>query len=221
MTRLPVRIDRLIPAAGWRCPDETLLAGYAEGTLDADSRDRVAAHLADCGSCLPKVGLLVRLASEPVPVVPAALLEEARHLRRKRTAPTIGWAAAAVLILASGLLLMRAGTDDPPSGSETRAIRGPESSADISITSPAEGGLLPSSAAVVRWTPVERALFYEIRVTDARGTLLWEGRSDDATVVLPTLPLNDSAGGFVWVSAQLPGNRSIRSRAVAFRVEGP
>lgn len=218
MTPPPVRINWLPYGPGRHCPGETVLAAYAEAALGSDVRDRVEAHLADCDACLAKLGLLVRLGTEAAPEVPASLQVEARRVGRTRTAAWMGLSAAAV-VLASGLLLIRAGAGPPSLQPETQTIRGPESSVDILITDPVDGGVVPSSAATVRWTPVERALFYEVRVTNARGTLLWEGRSDDAVIVVPARALTDPAGGFVWVSAQLPGNRSIRSGAVSFRVE--
>jgi len=46
------------------CPADSVLAAFVEGMLDADARDEVAHHLADCSECVEVVGETSRFLAE-------------------------------------------------------------------------------------------------------------------------------------------------------------
>ena len=90
------------PTAGqkWGCPDESVLAAFADGQM-GDS-ERVESHLADCNHCRQQVAFLVH---RPEPVgevdVPAKLLARAEALgargRARAVSPAWRWATAAAV----------------------------------------------------------------------------------------------------------------------------
>ena len=79
------------PVRSADCPDESRIAGYVDGGLDAIVRQELERHLADCGHCLAIVGVLSReryaSAAEPVP---AEVLAQAG--RRLGIADRVFWA---------------------------------------------------------------------------------------------------------------------------------
>lgn len=97
---------------GWRCPDETALAGYVDTQLDAVSRQSLEDHVSRCDFCLDQVSFLVRTADqEGTAPVPAAVLARTRKLVGERP-PSLksyrawGWAAAAACLLLAGVFLI-------------------------------------------------------------------------------------------------------------------
>ena len=77
---------------GWRCPNETQLAAYADCQLDSAAREFVEAHLADCDSCLGQVSFLVQSADwADVAEVPAQMLARARNLVPARPVRVTMW----------------------------------------------------------------------------------------------------------------------------------
>ena len=75
---------------GWRCPDETQIAGYVDGRLPASDKNRLDGHLAECDYCLGLVAALLRLEGAAMPDnVPPALLARARHLVPMPAPPSV------------------------------------------------------------------------------------------------------------------------------------
>ena len=71
---------------GADCPDEGVLAVYAESALEEEERNALEGHLADCSHCLGQVGFLVRAAEAELPAVPTDLLDATRHRGDGRSA---------------------------------------------------------------------------------------------------------------------------------------
>jgi hypothetical protein len=209
-----------LPRPRWSCPGPEQLAALADGRVDASARTQLEAHVADCDACLAAIGWLARAVDAPAPAVPPALLDQASsvtdapgewHARR-----WISAAAAAILVFAVGSLLLqqrRAEMLRP----DVQAVRG-LAAADLQVIEPLEGGALAKERGHVRWQPVPRALYYEIRLTDLDGALAWEGRTETTEIVIPSAVLQSFSNGFLWVTAQQPDNRSVRSRAMAVSV---
>ena len=112
---------------GWRCPDETRLAAFADGRLGGSARQSAETHVADCDYCRAQVAFLVRAADAPADVeVPARLIARAQGLVAGKQVVSNGrgwrWAAAAAaacLILTAGLALaLRFGRNEAPSAPE-------------------------------------------------------------------------------------------------------
>jgi len=98
----------------WRCPDDAVLAAYADTFLDETGRQRVENHLAECDFCLEQVAFLARAQGTETPTdVPRALLARAQELGGSRhgtqwaLVPRWGLVATATasLALAAGLWL--------------------------------------------------------------------------------------------------------------------
>ena len=93
----------------WNCADESQLAAYIDGGLDANERTRLEAHLAGCHACLALAAFLVRTSEAPLDVgIPQDVLRRAKELvgaRAKRNwSFDWRWAAAtatACLVLAA------------------------------------------------------------------------------------------------------------------------
>ncbi len=112
---------------------EDLLADYVDGTLPADERAVVDAHLSSCGRCREEVASAARataalssLPEEPVPFgVTGPVLAEARRARSRkpvwaRLQWAVGLAAAACLVLVAVIALPRL-TDGSDEGEALRA----------------------------------------------------------------------------------------------------
>jgi len=79
---------------GWRCPDETQLAGYVDARLSESDKNRLESHLAECDYCLGQVAALLRLEGAAMPdSVPPALLARARDLVPAPAPPSV-WPVA-------------------------------------------------------------------------------------------------------------------------------
>jgi hypothetical protein len=71
----------------------------------------------------------------------------------------------------------------------------------------------------LRWSGTSSAVFYEVRISAADGQLIWETRTEQLNVHVPS-QLQFGAGRkyYVWVVAYSREGKSLQSRAVAFRV---
>jgi len=109
----------------WRCANESQLAAYFDGTLDARARRSLESHLADCKSCLEQISFLVHSSEWPEPTeVPAWLVTKARNLvpDKPRTPLSFGWRwataslAAVLLLTVLTVLVIRSRNSEPPVG---------------------------------------------------------------------------------------------------------
>lgn len=98
----------------WSCADDTRLAAYVDGGLEANARRSLESHLADCTACLQKVSFLMQATDWGAPAdAPGWLVNKARELvpesRRVRVWFDWRWAtASAAAILVIGLLAVLA-----------------------------------------------------------------------------------------------------------------
>lgn len=97
---------------------EELLAGYVDGTLDAEDRARVESHVSSCARCRQEVDLasearrsLAGLPElEPPPGITFGVLRESRT---RRLRPGLGWklatGAAAAAVIVTGVVVIATG----------------------------------------------------------------------------------------------------------------
>lgn len=162
------------------CPDEHEIAAYVEGTIGDSARDVVELHLADCERCSLLVGTLSRLEIEPAQGVPAEMLVRAERLAGARPARWSRYlphlAAAAVLVLAVGILFNT--REEPPVRSEAdyRTTRGPAAQPEMKILSPTTGAGIGAEELLVRWTEIPGTRYYVVRIVTASGALVTEQR---------------------------------------------
>jgi anti-sigma factor RsiW len=124
---------------------EELLAGYTEGSLGADERARVEAHLATCDACQEEVDLaaegLTTLSSLPELEPPRGIPFRVR--RRAAGTPSRAWrfagAAAAAAVLIGGGVFVFTNLDPAPLEGEGSAQQGAEPES-APRTGSAEGG---------------------------------------------------------------------------------
>ena len=230
----------------WNCPSDRQVTAYLEQRLEARERSRFEAHLSDCDSCLDIVGGLVRQRRTPeLPEVPAHLVDKAANALATKTGRRISWRwvlvpAFAVLIVAA-MVLLRPLQPERPSASISSPIEKsqppvallhapsppPEEQYVRKLTTPVEmvEVLEPESESVVlrervrfRWKAVANVAYYELRVVNAEGDLLWQGQESKPTAQLPPgLPVRPGAY-FVWVRAFLHDGRTIKSDPVPFTI---
>ena len=209
------------------CPDEQAVAGYLDGGLSGEARESFERHLAGCDECVRLVGFLSRVAEAPLPQpVSPELLRRARELLRSReTRFRASWplgrrwaAVAAGLLLVTSVVFWNL-QDHGPIGedSETRFID--PGALGPGILHPIEGSRVPIDSLWIRWEARSPSLFYEVRVVDGDGDVVWQDRVDGTEILLPgDLGLTAGEDYFVRVSAYLAGGKTLKSSHVGFRV---
>ena len=223
---------------GAYCPDDALLAEYADARAGSDQLPEIETHLADCSFCLGQVGFLVRDAGQELPAVPGHLLDAVREPKDRwhtwvRSPLVTPLAAAATLIVAAAVVFQLdrlsdfatsfRSTSDPvqstsPAPSDRTVRNGPTTAATLRILEPVEGAELAGPEIDLRWEHVPQALQYTLVLVNLQGDLVWEGRSTTDHVSIPTADLVGSRRYFLWVEAQLRGGGAIKSTPVGFRM---
>jgi hypothetical protein len=187
------------------CLDEELLAAVADGSVDAEVRDRALPHLATCGHCRRAVASLASALNDPAV---AAAAGKGRGSVRRWSRLAIPAAAAAVLAIAvlghyeAGPLKHRG----PPITQATQ----PEAISPLG---------LGSRPAQLRWGSVSEAELYRVTLFQADGRVLYEVEARDTSVVLPDSVRLMPGGSYLWkVEARTGWNRWSASRLFEFSV---
>jgi hypothetical protein len=206
----------------WRCPDEMRLAAYADGGLELADRARLEQHLSACEYCLGQVSALVRLREATLPEADSDLLRRARGIvqAKPRSQWLQAWRWAAAFAATAGLAITVTLWVRPPQPAEKENVRTSyvQTSAPELVV-PREGAAIKRDGLEFRWTAVNRALFYEVRVLAADGDLVWQTRADRPQARPPEgVVLRAGQNYFVSVSAWLPEGKTVKSSVVGFRV---
>jgi len=217
------------------CPRGEELAALLEGNLEHADRARLEDHLANCNYCRSTIVVLARLwrGEENVPV-PEILMARAERLgkqvapRRVRHAPK--WAAAAVVVLSLVAVLSQVRNSGPglldslqtSSGEQARQVRNVDPSyRGPKVLYPLEGSRMSPGNLTFRWTEVPGSLYYDIRVVDAEGYVLWQERVKTTAATLPAhLAFVSGEPYFVRVDAYLAEAKSVSSSHVKFVYQG-
>jgi len=213
------------------CPDDHLIAGFADGGLGEEAQGQIEAHLADCAACASLVGNLSRqlrnVAAEGVPDMTLA------RARRLGAGGTGGWmprlpqlAAAVLAVVCVSALIHFIQVDSPaitPSDQAaprtTRSMSG--IGAPLQVLSPTAGATLDPGSLDVRWTRVPAAQYYEVRIVTDTGVIVSEHRvSTTGWRPREGLQLEPGTDYYVRVDAFVPGARSVSSEHVPFRTIG-
>ena len=192
------------------CLSEELLAAFADGTVDAEGRERGVGHLATCGYCQRALASLAAALNDPT--VAAAVGKGSGSVRRwiRLAVP-----AAAAAALAIAILFRQFG--DPRS---TVTHRGPPitAAAQPEAISPVGVGSRPDR---VRWTVVPGAELYRMTLYRADGSAIYEIETRDTTVAIPDSVRIVSGNSYLWkVEARTGWNRWSASRLFEFSVTG-
>jgi anti-sigma factor RsiW len=162
-------------------PDE--VAAYADGTVDADVRAAIQAHLATCAECRAEVADVFGV---------LGTLPHSRHVGRRVWIPAAAAAAVAAILLARPLPHESVGRR-PGAGSHREAAM----TATIAPRPLAPVGVVDSAGALV-WSPVPSADRYHARLFDADGTVLWEGEVEDTVAALPAAVAIAPGRSYYW-----------------------
>ena len=89
------------------------------------------------------------------------------------------------------------------------------------IQAPIKGAHVRPDDLTIRWTPVPGSLYYDIRLVNAKGFLIWQERIEDNQSNLPDhLKLVSGDQYYVRVDAYLAEAKSISSQHVPFTIKG-
>lgn len=208
----------------WRCPGETAIAAYVQARLARREKDRLEAHLADCGSCLSHVAALVRAENvRALDPVPDWLLRKAYAMGEESAprdfAPSLRWAVVGSIALGlTGAFWFYRPDHTSPPAETLRTVRG-ESAAELEILFPPDGEVIPAREIELRWATAEGALFYEVTLVTADGDLVWQTRIEETHARLPAgVRLIPKERYYVWIRAQFSDSGAIKSKTIAFEV---
>jgi len=218
------------------CPADQEIAQYYEAAMPIADCERLQRHILDCAYCEARLGALERLQETGFfPRVDEELIASAKQMavtagpQKNRRAPA--WAAAAVVVIALFTIVGRdpnpgsGAIDQPPLtdviGEPARVLRniGPVDSGPTILT-PIDGERIRPDELMVRWTQVPGSLYYDVRLVNAAGFIIWQDRVRDTRSILPPdLELVSGDRYFVRVDAYLAEAKSISSLHVKFIAE--
>lgn len=218
------------------CPSGHEVAALFDGNRDDADYERFERHLADCGFCQARTAVLARIQQDTDDEqLPEALLvaanqfgDQPRQGRVRRAPP---WAAAALVVIAlfaiagRDSVLNNGAIDQPPitnsPGEDARLVRnigrpdpGP------TVLAPIDGESMRADQLTVRWTGVSGSLYYDVRLVNAEGFIVWQNRVKETQSMLPAnLGLVSGDRYFVRVDAYLAEAKSVSSPHVKFTIE--
>ena len=229
----------------WNCPSDSQIAGYLEHSLERKEKLRFQAHLADCDFCISAVSTLVRQqrASEPAQV-PIHLYRDAIDIVPVNAGWRMPWkwllvpALAALVIIAiiwrrspqperlvASAPLPAVAAERLPQAIPQVPLGTPEKQyvrklatrrSALQLLEPAPDSVWEKQQVRFSWRPVANATYYEIRVVNSEGDVMWRGQESETTVQFPGNLSLQSGKYFVWVRAYLDDGRTIKSNARAF-----
>jgi len=185
-------------------PDE-IIAALADGSLSAERRSGVLAHVATCARCRSAVRSVARALADPGVARELAAVSGGRRWLRI----AVPLAAAAVLVL-----LVSSPWNDRSGGH-----RGPPPPPPA--TTPIPRSPVGSVAAVtdLRWSPVAGADRYRVTVFDATGGVVYASESADTVLAFPDSITLVPGASYLWkVDARTGFDRWATSELAEFRV---
>lgn len=205
---------RSMPAAALRsgdCLDDLAVARIADGGGTAAELE----HLSRCAACRREVAAVADgIASQSVSLE-IERLEAGRPAWQRRMA-VAGVAAAVVLTT----LFVRSSA--APGVREEPTYRDPGIVQPMPPTVVAPVDQVVSSPVELRWTSSVAATEYRLTVFDEEGSIVWEGKTADTSVVVPA-DVSLAAGVPYWwrVEARVGFDRWIQSVVTPFTVDRP
>jgi hypothetical protein len=236
LTKLLHLQEKEIAGATPFCPSGYEAAALFESTRDDRDYESFERHLSDCSYCHARTVVLARLHrngdDEQIPDDLLAAADKFGNQPRRyhfRRAPA--WAAAAVVVIALFVIVGRSpnpgsgAIDQPPltdvNDEPVRVLRniGPIDSG-LTILAPIDGERIRRDELMVRWTQVPGSLYYDVRLVNAAGFIIWQDRVKNTQSNLPPdLELVSGDRYFIRVDAYLAEAKSISSLHVKFIAE--
>jgi hypothetical protein len=169
------------------CPDAARLWDAAAGTLPAEERRDLVDHTAGCPVCAEAWRLAVEIRSESGPAAGASANAPSRPVASRW--PVLAMAAALLLAVAGGVVLLRA-----PQGSTVPGFRQAETPGVRSLL-PADAPL-PREDFELRWSAGPDGSRYEVFVTDESLATLASARDLAApSFLVPATALDSLSPG--------------------------
>lgn len=87
---------------------------------------------------------------------------------------------------------------------------------------PQEGKQVAREELEIRWRPVPGAHLYDVAVLNRAGDVVWEGQTSSERLRIPDeVRLQAGERYFIWVTAHVKGDGTVRSPSVAFEIGVP
>lgn len=224
----------------WLCLSESELAACVDGVLSGWRRHRAESHLAGCIRCRRELSLLIQSERLPSDSAPAEWLARVRQLSQqqkpvahRRWQWATAGAALSCCLAVSAWLVMRpaqpsttlarieapAATTSPSPAGDVAEVRSlGNATAGPAVIAPAAGAVVGRELEV-RWQPVPAALSYEIAILNQDGDTVWRARTSAENLRVPAgAALTRGAEYFVMISANLSSGKTVRAKAVPFRI---
>lgn len=203
------------------------LAAFLDGALCEAEHTAAEAHLADCGFCLGQLAALLRSMEDATPpAVPDTLLAQAERLAgrpARRTPRSFHWAAAAMLVMALGLIVMQRTQNPTEDAAEPshQTRYADQDALQLRLLAPEEGSVIRPLEQIFQWSAVPGALFYDVRLVGPDGDLLLRERVEETRWLIPQqLQLEAGIDYFVRIDAYLSDVRYLSSEHVLFTIAG-
>jgi anti-sigma factor ChrR (cupin superfamily) len=191
--------------AGVGHPSAEDMAAYLDGRIGEADRERIEAHAAECAECRREIAEVT------------AMLTETRSARGWRV-----WAPAAAAAAVVALLVLRPFSVPTESVGAAR-YRGPASTsararpADIRTVSPADNAAVGLDGADFVWRSRGPEASYQLTLTDAEGSVIWNVGTTDTVARLPdTIHLAPASTYYWYVDVLLEDGRHATSGVHSF-----
>ena len=217
------------------CPAGGELAAQLQGERTDADQERLERHLADCTYCRAQAAVLARFMQSATDAkIPDDLLVQANQLgsglRQRRSRRSLQWAAAAVAVMALAAVLTQSQNPGSNPPGDQRTIAG-EEPAEVrnfdsayqgpTVLSPGDGSSIRPDELTVRWTEVRGSIYYDVRLVDVQGFVLWHDRVKERFASPPSqLQLAAGERYFVRVDAYLAESKRVSSDHVTFIYQG-
>jgi hypothetical protein len=185
------------------------LAAFLDGRLSSTERDQALAHFASCASCRREMSAARRLLAGSV-------------RRRPWNSPFVATLAAALILAAGPIFVLRERRDDPARAGGNavpvaeRAAQ-PDLMSVVPIVSPVDQATVEDSIIVFRWRSAGSDATYRLTLQDATGTVVWDVSVADTTAALPRRIMLGAQQRYYWsVDALLSDGRSARAGVHVF-----
>ena len=175
------------------CPSGYEAAALFESTRNDHDHERFERHLADCSYCQARTVILARLHrnrdDEQVPdALVAAAVKFGNQPRRVHLRRAPAWAAAAAVVIVLAAIVGRGPgpgsvpIDLPPltemAGEPARVTRSIDPvDSGPTILAPIDGEHIWRDKLMIRWTQVSGSLYYDVRLVNAEGFIIWQDRA--------------------------------------------
>jgi Putative zinc-finger len=190
------------------CLSDDTIAMLADGSLAADARAGVLAHVATCARCREAVASVARALTDPA--VSRELVDVGGGRRWLRFAVPLAAAAVLVLLVSS------------PWGARSGGHRGPPPPPPASTPIPRSPVGSVAAVTALRWSPVAGADRYRVTVFDATGGVVYASESSDTVLAFPDSVALVRGASYLWkVDARTGFDRWAASELAEFRVAGP